>query len=127
MLHNYNNAMNGRIWILWDDNVYKIDQLTQGSQYIHCHVTSRDKKVECYMTVVYGFNTMDLRKSLWAELRIIAGSIDKPWLIWGDFNALLHCQDRLHEHPITRAKIIDFENCMQDLFLIEVTWKGEQY
>ncbi|KAH0689336.1 hypothetical protein KY289_016694 [Solanum tuberosum] len=45
----------------------------------------------------------------------------------GDFNALLHNQDRLYGVLVTRAEIKDFADCVQDLFLNELLWKGEFY
>uniref|UniRef100_A0A0V0HKN6 Putative ovule protein n=1 Tax=Solanum chacoense TaxID=4108 RepID=A0A0V0HKN6_SOLCH len=69
MIHNYTNTMNGRIWIVWDENVYQVEDLTQGTQYLHCAVLSRDKKIDCCMTVVHGFNTIEQRRTLWSEVR----------------------------------------------------------
>lgn len=63
MLYNYSNANNGRIWLLWDGNVYQVDAIAQGVQYLHCNVLSGDKKVECCMIMIYGFNTVELRKN----------------------------------------------------------------
>ncbi|KAF3675337.1 hypothetical protein FXO37_05924 [Capsicum annuum] len=50
----------------------------------------------------------------------------KPWLIWGDFNALLKSQDRVHGAPVTKAEIQDFATCMHDLSLNKLAWKGGQ-
>ncbi|KAF3662756.1 hypothetical protein FXO38_10995 [Capsicum annuum] len=89
MLHNSSKADNGTIWVLWDDNVYQVEVIAQGAQYLHSQTT-------------------------------------KPWLIWGDFNALLKSQDRVHGAPVTRAEIQDFATCMHDLSLNKLAWKGGQ-
>ncbi|KAG5571297.1 hypothetical protein H5410_061063 [Solanum commersonii] len=116
MIHNYTNAMNGRIWIVWDENVYQVEELTQGAQYLHCAVLSRDKKIDCCMTVVHGFNTIEQRRTLWSELRNLTTQCNKPWLVWGDFSALLQSQDRFYGAPVTRAETRDFaERCSRSI------------
>ncbi|KAK4736882.1 hypothetical protein R3W88_000579 [Solanum pinnatisectum] len=125
LIHNYASALNGRIWIMWDERVFEVNLLAQGAQYVHCKVLSKDKKIDCCMTVVYGYNTTEQRKALWNDIRSLVSS--QPWLVWGDFNALLHNQDRLYGAPVTRAEIKDFADCVQDLFLNELLWKGEFY
>lgn len=60
---------------------------------------SKEKKIE------YGFNTIDQRKALWIDIRTLATQYTKPWLVWGDFNALLHDQDRLYDALVTRLKL----------------------
>lgn len=75
--------------------------VTQAAQYIHCVVTSRNKRIDCCMNVVYGYNTINQRMTLWADLRLLANQCNKSWLIWGDFNALLTSQDRIYDAPVT--------------------------
>lgn len=101
--------------------------LTQGAQYIHCEVASRDRKTACFMTVVYRFNTTDQRKNLWNDLKTLIVQCNKPWLMWGDFNALLYSQDRLYGAQVTSNETKDFANCVQALFLNKLLWKGEYY
>lgn len=125
--HNYTNAYNGRIWLLWDDHDYQVDIVVQGAQYLHSNILRRDKKVECCMTMMYRFNTIELRKTLWDDLGLIVVHITNTWLIWGDLNALLQCQDRLHGRPVTKAKIQDFATCVQDLSLNKLARKGDFY
>lgn len=43
-----------------------------------------------YMTVVYGLHTVEHRRSLWATLAHLAQGLGEvPWVILGDFNAVL--------------------------------------
>ena len=104
---------------MWDERVFEVTLLAQGAQYAHCKVLSRDKEIDCCMTVVYGYNTIEQRKVLWNDIRSMASP--QPWLVWGDFNALLKNQDRLNGDPI---EIKDFADCVQHLFLNELLWKG---
>lgn len=121
LIHNYASALNGRIWIIWDERVFEVTPLSQGAQYVHSKDLSRDKKIDCCMTVVYGYNTNEQRKVLWNDIRSMASP--QPWLVWGDFNDLLQNQDRLNGAPVTRAEIKDFADRVQDLFLNELLCK----
>ena len=65
MLNNYTDSPNGRIWLVWVDNWYKIKVITSSAQFFHCQVNERSKDYQFIVTVVYGFNTVEQRKSLW--------------------------------------------------------------
>ncbi|XP_074315373.1 uncharacterized protein LOC141651567 [Silene latifolia] len=45
--------------------------------------------------MVYAFNDIVDRKSLWAELNSFADNISAPWLVCGDFNCALSPTERL--------------------------------
>ncbi|XP_059298114.1 uncharacterized protein LOC132050769 [Lycium ferocissimum] len=126
-LDNYQSAANGRIWILWDTNKYQIHKLREEDQLIHCQVKGIREDFECLVTIIYGFNTGELRKTLWQSLRDIAQGISTPWMIAGDFNALLYAQDRLLGNPVQYAEIKDFSGCITDLLLNELHWRGSYY
>ncbi|XP_019261721.1 PREDICTED: uncharacterized protein LOC109239590 [Nicotiana attenuata] len=66
--NNYASAVNGRVWMLWDSAVYYVKIVQQAAQLIHCNVVSRNQVIDCDMTVVYGYNTIEKRKELWQQL-----------------------------------------------------------
>ncbi|XP_060190867.1 uncharacterized protein LOC132620191 [Lycium barbarum] len=123
--YNYDYAVNGRLWVLWDTNVYEVTPLAKEAQYIHCAVKGKQIKVECHMTVVYGYNTVELRKPLWTHHQTLSGNT--PWIIWGDFNAILTSQDKLNGASVTSHDIKDFADCVQALNINELMWIGEYY
>lgn len=88
---------------------------------------SRNQQTDCIITIVYGFNTLEQRKELWNQLENLAKSIRKPWIIWGDFNAIISPQDRLKGAPITGHEIKDFAECIQQLMINQLPWKGDYY
>lgn len=127
MLTNYHHSSNGRIWITWDANIYKVTAITTTSQLIHCIVSNIPGTFSCECTIVYGFNSIDLRKPLCSDLRNIGQNVNLPWIICGDFNAVLHPTDRIFGFTITLAEIKDYSECIHDLMLNELSWKGEYY
>ncbi|XP_070010525.1 uncharacterized protein [Nicotiana sylvestris] len=82
---------------------------------------------EACLTLVYGFNTIEQRKSLWSNLNDISTQMTKPWIIGGDFNAMLYTQDRMYGNPVAMSEMEDFSDCIHNLFLNELAWKGEYY
>ncbi|XP_015068674.1 uncharacterized protein LOC107013227 [Solanum pennellii] len=120
IIHNYKESANGRIWIVWDGSWYDIKLIRSSAQMVHCQVNERSKGYQFNLTVVYGYNTLEMRRSLWTELKMVAHSVSEPWLIIGDFNAILSPQDRLAGVPVTLNEIKDFEECVKDMGITEV-------
>ncbi|XP_019246270.1 PREDICTED: uncharacterized protein LOC109225918 [Nicotiana attenuata] len=125
MVHNYEQASNGRIWIMFDTNIWQVEALHTDAQFIHCNITSTN--VKCAMTVVYGFNSIELRKGMWQKLRRVAQSVKQAWLIWGDFNAILSVQDRISRHEVTMAEIQDFGGFCFNTKVTEISWSGNYF
>lgn len=57
----------------------------------------------------------------------IAYGISQAWIIWGNFNALLHSQDRLFRNPVVYSEIKEFSECVQELLLNKLNWMGDYY
>ncbi|XP_075103625.1 uncharacterized protein LOC142178198 [Nicotiana tabacum] len=112
---------------MWDSRVYSIKKLASQAQCIHCHIIGKQNGVDCLVIVVYGFNTIEQRKTLWTQLNTLASRINKPWLICGDFNAILYPQDRLYGVPVTFTEIKNFADCYHNLSLSKIPWKGDYY
>ncbi|XP_019235765.1 PREDICTED: uncharacterized protein LOC109216089 [Nicotiana attenuata] len=126
-LTNYNEARNGRVWILWDTNVLKVTGLQDDPQLIHCIVRSIKGDVTCYLTVVYGFNGIEQRRSLWGKLQSFSTTITDAWLVAGDFNAILYPKDRQSCNPVSYSETQEFSHCIQQAGLSELPWKGDYY
>lgn len=86
--HNYHDVLNGRIWLLWDNTIFSVDVLQIEAQFTHCMVKGRLDGFECVLTIVYGYNIVEYRKSLWNSLITMASNCAKPWVIGGDFNGI---------------------------------------
>ncbi|KAL0311244.1 UNVERIFIED_CONTAM: hypothetical protein Sangu_2419100 [Sesamum angustifolium] len=79
-----------RIWIAWNDELIDVDILNVGTQFVHCRVLVHELHESIFITVVYGANDVSTRRELWQELIDLAGTIGNvPWLVGGDFNAVL--------------------------------------
>ncbi|KAM3265795.1 hypothetical protein P3L10_002789 [Capsicum annuum] len=113
-INNYNAAENGRIWVVWDKNHCDVTALRKENHAIHCKV-HQDADIKCFLTVVYGFNIINQRRNLWEYQMQIALTVNGPWMICRDFNALLDTKDRLSGNPVQFDEIKDFAECVQNL------------
>ncbi|XP_019240851.1 PREDICTED: uncharacterized protein LOC109220841 [Nicotiana attenuata] len=119
---NYTYAPNGRIWIGWKVANVKVIVLDCSDQMIHCCVTDNNSSFSSYITFVYGLHTIHDRASLWRSLRNI--QTNGPWLIIGDFNSVLHVDDRLNGIPVHQAETTDFQSCIDDFGVRQITKRG---
>ncbi|KAK4381118.1 hypothetical protein Sango_2998500 [Sesamum angolense] len=85
----YYSGPGNRIWIAWNDDIIDVDILNIGSQFVHCRVLKHDMHEPIFLTVVYGANEVSARREVWQGLTELAMSVNLPWLVGGDFNAVL--------------------------------------
>lgn len=90
--HNYLFAYNGRIWLCWDDSIVDVRILFTGAQLIHCEVIWGQERFFC--SFIYAYNDSNQRVELWNQLQSIRENIDIPWILMGDFNAVLLQNER---------------------------------
>ncbi|XP_070015991.1 uncharacterized protein [Nicotiana sylvestris] len=109
------------------DMWYNVTILSVAAQFIYCLVQDRVGIIDCVVTTIYGYNTIEQRKQLWSGLKSIAAGNTKPWLLCGDFNAVLYINDRLMGNPITYTEVRDFAYCVATLTLNELAWTEDNY
>lgn len=127
MFTNYQTAANRRLWLVWDPQWCKVNLLTVEAQIIHCEFISKVGDLNCCLTIVYSFNTIEHRKALWDNLRGVTVGINKPWLVVGDFNAVMCQDDRLFGNSIIYTKIKEYSACMHELLITKIQWRGDYY
>ncbi|XP_074314159.1 uncharacterized protein LOC141649363 [Silene latifolia] len=85
----------GRIWVLWKPNIFRVHVLEYNAQYVHMNVESLVDRSSFWLTMVYAFNGIHDRDSLWDNLRRVASLVSGPWAIAGDFNCVLSASKRV--------------------------------
>ncbi|KAL0302567.1 UNVERIFIED_CONTAM: hypothetical protein Scaly_3028300 [Sesamum calycinum] len=80
----------GRIWLVWNPLEVGVDILRVDSQFIHCRAFNKRLHTRCLITVLYGDYDIIPRRNLWRALCNLSTAIsDEPWLVLGDFNAVM--------------------------------------
>lgn len=104
ILHNYENVVNGRMWLIYDQNIYEVNKSQGFPQSLHYMVNDTTRSHQQLITIIYGFNT----RGLWQELNTISQEINLSWIIIGNFNVILKPQDRQAGTNVTLNDIKDF-------------------
>ncbi|XP_062081100.1 uncharacterized protein LOC133785901 [Humulus lupulus] len=96
----------GRLLIVWWKGIANLSILEDSPQLVHCQVKLVGHMHVFYTTFVYGFNSVDNRRSLWRDLTRISLSV-KAWMVLKDFNAPFSGGDRSGGCPITSFELAD--------------------
>ncbi|KAL0282278.1 UNVERIFIED_CONTAM: hypothetical protein Sradi_7266200, partial [Sesamum radiatum] len=118
----------GRIWLAWDSLEVGVDILEVGSQFIHCRAVNKRMHTRCLITVLYGDYDIIPRRELWSALRNLSTGIqDEPWLILGDFNAVMDDSEVCGQAADTSASTVEFRSCVRDTGLVPLPFTGCPY
>lgn len=83
----------GGLALLWKEFVH-LKIFNYLVHHIHCMVTldfmEGNRDYDCVLTRVYGHPELTHRLEVWILLCFLGSSIDKPWLIFGNFKKILH-------------------------------------
>ncbi|XP_074266656.1 uncharacterized protein LOC141589935 [Silene latifolia] len=117
----------GRVWLLWDPTLYQVDVLNITKQCIHSKVYDKLKKNYFGLTLVYGFNKLQERVSLWESIKLYSLNVDGPWLVYGDFNSITSVDERIGGAVVTWAEIAPLRDMMNVCNLHELKVTGLFY
>ncbi|XP_010687394.1 uncharacterized protein LOC104901504 [Beta vulgaris subsp. vulgaris] len=122
---NYSHSSKGRIWLAWKHALIQVKILFTTEQVIHALITDKNSQYKMLFTAVYGLHNIEDRKPLWTTLKNITHNME--WIIMGDFNSVLECDDRLNGNPVTNAETEDFRNMLDNTDLMVVKGIGGTY
>ncbi|XP_022031976.1 uncharacterized protein LOC110933043 [Helianthus annuus] len=84
-----------RIIISWDPNVVNLMVVDRHPQAMHCFIEPLDSTAGFYCTFVYAHHRMVPRRECWKMLNLHKLAVqDLPWLLLGDFNAIVDPAER---------------------------------
>lgn len=69
-----------------------------------------------YLTVVYAKCSLQERRLLWEDLISFSASISVPWIVGGDFNAIIGQHEKQGGDPPRRTSMTDFKD------FIDLSW-----
>ncbi|XP_070021780.1 uncharacterized protein [Nicotiana sylvestris] len=126
-LTNLEYHYNGRIWITWRPDYYKVILMSMLAQVIKCEVHHIPLQMTFELCYVYALNTREERKDLWDKLVSHSRRCTRPWMVLGDFNTILKTEDIIGRNPVTWAEVKDFHNCVVECGLLELPAQGNRY
>ncbi|XP_061359053.1 uncharacterized protein LOC133303193 [Gastrolobium bilobum] len=120
-------GFSGGIWLLWEGNLVDVEVLDFNHQYIHTRVIHLESLNSETMTFAYGSPRRLERKSLWSDLEAFSAGISGPWLILGDFNAILKASKKTGGKDLCYKSMEEFNQCLIDCEINDLGHKGPDY
>ncbi|KAL0292813.1 UNVERIFIED_CONTAM: Retrovirus-related Pol polyprotein from type-2 retrotransposable element R2DM [Sesamum radiatum] len=118
----------GRIWIAWDAVEVEVVILRVERQFIHCRATNKGMHTTCLISVVYGDCDMILRRALWEGLlSLVEDAEDVPWILLGDYNAVIDNSEVCGRAADTSASMTEFRDFVTAAGLVHLPFKGCPY
>ncbi|KAK4721641.1 hypothetical protein R3W88_011874 [Solanum pinnatisectum] len=96
-------------------------------QVIHSSVKVRGSDIIFDLSMVYGLHTCLDRRNMWYELNQYNMRCRQPWLVMGDFNSILHVEDRIMGSQVQETELRDFKQCLLDTRLTKLKTVGRNY
>ncbi|GFZ04425.1 hypothetical protein Acr_16g0010490 [Actinidia rufa] len=126
VVDNFSHHPNGRILVIWKEDLAQLDVIQATNQVIHYLVTCKITAISFYISYVYAFNTVVERHPLWHNLCRFRFS-QNPWILLGDFNNVLSSEERINGQPVSLYEIWEFKECCYDLSLTDIRSTGVFY
>ncbi|CAK8564653.1 unnamed protein product [Lathyrus sativus] len=124
---NYQHHANGRVWLYWDSNEVDIKSVKSSSQFIYSGIHDLAGNFLFWLTTVYALNRPKQRRVLWNYIVVIYAQQQGPWVLMGDFDNVIHINDRIGGNDVTKTEYIDICSMMENVGLFEKESKGSYY
>ncbi|KAK4732287.1 hypothetical protein R3W88_025275 [Solanum pinnatisectum] len=92
---NYEYSNKWRIWLIWNPQLIECVILSKSEQYIQGRIKLRSRSLTFLFVAVYGLHTIQSRKSLWDDLRVLNAGVNEPMICLGYYNTILSGDDRV--------------------------------
>lgn len=95
-------------------------------QFIHAKIVE-DNGFSWFFTAIYGSPNVHARLSLWNQLQHIGSNLLSPWLLVGDFNAVLFAHERSSGALGSGNKDSSFVHLVEHLGLVDFGFSGARF
>ncbi|KAK4383832.1 hypothetical protein Sango_3115100 [Sesamum angolense] len=124
-VHDQGSFVECRIWLAWNSLEVGVEILDVGIQFIHCRAFNKRMHTRCLISVLYGDYDIIPRREFWSALRNLStGILAEPWLVLGDFNAVIDESEVCGQAADTSASMVEFRNCLRDTGLVSLPFTG---
>ncbi|KAL0289987.1 UNVERIFIED_CONTAM: Retrovirus-related Pol polyprotein from type-2 retrotransposable element R2DM [Sesamum radiatum] len=105
-----------------------VDVLRVEAQFIHCALFNKRTSTKCLISVVYGDCEAVRRRSLWESLLSISeDTVDDPWCVLGDFNAIVDPSESCGRVVEPNSAMAEFSDFITDAALVHLPFQGCPY
>jgi exonuclease III len=116
----------GGLALLWNDD-FQLTIQNFSHRHINAVIKRQNDGIEWKFSGFYGHPETAKRKEAWALLRHIALLSPTPWLCIGDFNEILHANEKWGGASRVRSQMEDFQGVLTDCHLSDLGYSGPKY
>ncbi|XP_062075064.1 uncharacterized protein LOC133779080 [Humulus lupulus] len=119
---------NGGVFLETKLHSSKIEEMMneEMDQLVTYEVQIKGVRQTVVLSFVYGRNSLEERKKLWARLQL-SQSNSRPWLVAGDFNAVFDYDDRSGDRQISALEVEDSRQWKAISLLTELRFSGSSF
>ena len=116
----------GGVIATWDTKTFYVSNKHSGSRWILLEGRIESHNFECCVGVIYGHNDRVGRYTLFEEIKHKVVAINKPILLMGDFNVVLHSRERVGSFRCDLS-MREFSEWIEELGLIDIPLHGLKF
>ncbi|XP_016172734.1 uncharacterized protein LOC107615141 [Arachis ipaensis] len=109
----------GGLLLIWDELVFKKNKCYKGERWLCVEGVLVKNNNNCDIFLVYGAHNRDAKLQVWEELSYMAGLYQVPSCYMGDFNEIVHVEERQGTDVLPRSAE-EFRSWIQDMHLVDL-------
>ncbi|XP_052197218.1 uncharacterized protein LOC127804399 [Diospyros lotus] len=116
-VNNFHVHSAGCIVVLWDPSKITLEPLGISPQVIHSRICCKILGCSFHASFVYAFNFVLGMRPFWQNLMDFGNSCSGPWTVMGDFNCVLHAEEKINGADITPYETKGLSDCCMSMGL----------
>ncbi|XP_058099676.1 uncharacterized protein LOC131244025 [Magnolia sinica] len=121
-----NGSEGGKIWIFFK-SVVSCSVLFKSDQCLSILVDMQNCSLPLHITFVYARCVRILRRALWSDSVALSSSMQGPWTVCGDFNAMVNDSERRSRRVVDRASSTEFADAIHAAGLQDAGFSGSRF
>ncbi|KAL0285651.1 UNVERIFIED_CONTAM: hypothetical protein Sradi_7168800 [Sesamum radiatum] len=105
---------------------YEVQVIQDHDQFLHLKVSCGILPEDIFCTFIYAKCSRNPRRILWEELKTLSNH-KTPWLVGGDFNAILHTEENMGGIINRLGPLEDFNDMILESGLTDAGFEGEPF
>ena len=110
----------GGIWMLRNSAAVEVEHLCSTEQEIHVSVKVYNSKYVWLLLAIYASPRRAEHRLLWENLFVIAGLHNLPWVMVGDFNDIIVCEEKWGGNIPNFGRIAEYRPCINSCNMIDL-------
>ncbi|KAL4181106.1 hypothetical protein AMTRI_Chr12g269540 [Amborella trichopoda] len=107
-VHNSRNNQKPNLWPFWKNTIKAPNVKANSEQSISVIFDAHGESV--LFSIIHAQTSLVKCRILWEDLKNLSCSDDIPWVIMGDFNAILLYFEKVRGNPLNRTSCDEFAN-----------------